>query len=201
MKHFTIIIDNGHGKDTAGKRSPDGILQEWAWNRDCAAKIVETLKCLGYDVVLLVPEDKDISLQERCDRINTICLERGRSNCILISVHANAAGMGDWMNATGWSVWTSPGQTQADVIATMMYERAVQTWGANRCRKEMSDGDPDYEKRFFILIHTLCPAVLVENFFYDNKKDYTYLCSPASIYECADVMCKGVIDYIKSIEK
>ena len=24
-----ILIDNGHGQDTKGKRSPDGLLMEW----------------------------------------------------------------------------------------------------------------------------------------------------------------------------
>ena len=28
-----ILIDNGHGVETPGKRSPDGILREYAWNR------------------------------------------------------------------------------------------------------------------------------------------------------------------------
>lgn len=202
MRRFTLIIDNGHGRNTPGKKSPDAILQEWAWNRDCAGRLVETLKGRGFEVVTLVPEEEDISLKERCSRINKICNEKGTANCILISVHANAAGNGyDWMNATGWSVWTSPGKTKSDDIATAMYKRAVQTWGNSRCRKDMSDGDPDYENSFYILVHSLCPAVLVENFFYDNKKDYNYLLSPASIYECSEVMAKGVIDYINTINQ
>ena len=29
-----ILIDNGHGRETAGKRSPDGRLLEWAYTRN-----------------------------------------------------------------------------------------------------------------------------------------------------------------------
>ena len=31
-----ILIDNGHGQETAGKRSPDGRLLEWSYNREIA---------------------------------------------------------------------------------------------------------------------------------------------------------------------
>lgn len=33
-----ILIDNGHGRETPGKRSPDGTLREYAWNRLIAGK-------------------------------------------------------------------------------------------------------------------------------------------------------------------
>ena len=29
-----ILIDNGHGEDTAGKRSPDWTLREYAYTRE-----------------------------------------------------------------------------------------------------------------------------------------------------------------------
>lgn len=31
-----ILIDNGHGNNTPGKRSPDGRLLEWAYTREIA---------------------------------------------------------------------------------------------------------------------------------------------------------------------
>ena len=36
-----ILIDNGHGIDTKGKRSPDGRLLEYAQNRLLAGRIVQ----------------------------------------------------------------------------------------------------------------------------------------------------------------
>ena len=46
-----------------------------------------------------------------------------------------------------------------------------------------------------ILRDTICPAVLVENFFQDNREDVQYLLSPTSIYDCAEVIRDGVIKY------
>lgn len=42
----------------------------------------------------------------------------------LISIHVNAAGNGPWMNARGWSAWTSKGQTAGDKLADKLYEAA-----------------------------------------------------------------------------
>lgn len=85
-----ILIDNGHGVDTPGKRSPDGKLREYAWNRLIASRVVAALTDLGHDAQLLVPEQEDISLSERCRRVNAICQALGTRNVILISIHANA---------------------------------------------------------------------------------------------------------------
>lgn len=73
-----IIIDNGHGVDTPGKRSPDGKLREYAWNRLIAGRIVAVLTDLGHDVQLLVPEQEDISLSERCRRQGRSLVQRDR---------------------------------------------------------------------------------------------------------------------------
>lgn len=35
-----ILIDNGHGKETPGKRSPDGRLKEYAYTREIADRVV-----------------------------------------------------------------------------------------------------------------------------------------------------------------
>lgn len=190
-----ILIDSGHGKNTSGKCSPDGVLREWAWNKDCAQIVIETLKGKGYDVILINPEDEDISLSERVNRVN----KYGKDS-ILISIHINAAGNGNkWMSARGWSVWTSVGQTKSDTLATLIFAEAEKQWGSKRVRKDMSDGDVDYEDGFYILRKTVCPAVLVEHFFMDNKEDYDYLCSPNSLYECSDVIVNGVVNYMENI--
>ena len=107
-----ILIDNGHGIQTKGKRSPDGTLLEYAYTRDLARQIVTTLKARGYDSELLVPEDDDIPLPERVRLTNAHCQSLGKANVILISIHVNAAGDGTlWHTATGWSRYTCKGQT------------------------------------------------------------------------------------------
>ena len=188
-----ILIDNGHGIQTKGKRSPDGQLLEYAYTRDLARRIVSILKARGYDSELLVPEDDDIPLSERVRRTNAHCQALGKSNVILISLHINAAGDGTkWMNATGWSCYTCKGQTESDRLADCLYEAAIKNFPDRRIRKDYSDGDPDWEENFYILRHTHCPAVLIENFFMDNKQDLAYLLSQEGRREIIETIIDGI---------
>ena len=195
-----ILIDNGHGIQTKGKRSPDGTLLEYAYTRDLARQIVKILKSRGYDSELLVPEEDDIPLSERVRRTNAHCQALGKSNVILISLHINAAGDGTkWMNATGWSCYTCKGQTQSDTLANCLYEAAIKKFPGRRIRTDYSDNDPDWEENFYILRHSLCPAVLTENFFMDNKSDLEYLQSKAGKQAVVDTHIEGIIEYLDSL--
>ena len=193
-----ILIDNGHGGDTAGKRSPDGSLREYKYAREIAEKVVSELKKRGFDAERIVTEENDISLSERCRRVNSICDRVGTKNVILVSIHCNAAGNGSqWMNARGWEAWTSVGQTAADKMADCLYKAAEET--DFKIRKDTTDGDPDKEGHLYILKHTKCPAVLTENLFQDNKEDVAFLLSEAGKETIVSLHVKGIINYLKTI--
>lgn len=212
-----ILIDNGHGYDTNGKKSPDRSLLEYKWNREVALLILASLKSKGYDAELVVPEENDISLQERCRRTNEWCKKLGTRNVIFVSIHSNAAGSdGKWKSAGGWCVYTSPGQTKADALATSLWNSAnsvlepykerfavLKGQGAYDSRQkpmraDWSDGDPDYEARFYVLVHTSCPAVLTESLFYDNKADMEFLLSEEGKQLITQLHVDGIINYIKN---
>ena len=56
MKYPIILIDNGHGKDTKGKRSPDGSLEEWRFARDIAAEVVRRLSERKYNGICTIEQ-------------------------------------------------------------------------------------------------------------------------------------------------
>lgn len=193
-----ILIDNGHGLNTSGKRSPDGKFLEAIYNREIAKRIVAELQNKGYDAELLVQESEDISLQERVRRTNELCQTLGKSNVILISIHVNAAGDGSkWMNATGWSCYTCKGQTQSDTLANCLYEAAIKNFPGRRIRTDYSDKDPDWEENFYILRHSLCPAVLTENFFMDSHSDLEYLQSKDGKQAVVDTHAEGIMEWLR----
>ena len=193
-----ILIDNGHGIQTKGKRSPNGQLLEYAYTRELARRIVTTLKSRGYDSELLVPEDDDIPLSERVRRTNAHCQALGKPNVILISLHLNAAGDGTrWHTATGWSCYTCKGQTESDRLADCLYKVAEQILKNQVIRTDYArDGDPDWEENFYILSHSLCPAVLTENFFMDSQSDLEYLRSRAGKQAIIDTHVEGITEYL-----
>lgn len=192
-----ILIDNGHGVDTKGKRSPDGRLLEYAENRLLAGRIVSALKAQGHDAELLVPEDNDVSLFQRCDRVNRFCYALGKENVILVSIHCNAAGKGDrWYNATGWCAYTTLKDTPADRLATCLYNAAQIHIPDQRLRMDLTDGDPDIGASFYLLRHTSCPAVLTENLFMDNQADVEYLLSDIGQTNLVNLHVTGINFYL-----
>lgn len=193
-----ILIDPGHGIDTPGKRSPDGLFREYLWNRQVADLILEGLVSAGVDASLVVTETNDVTLRNRVNRVNTICNRVGASNVLLVSVHANAAGNGSaWMNARGWSCYTSKGKTKSDQVAECLYDAFEAEFQDRKIRKDMSDGDRDWEENFYVLQKSKCPAVLLENFYYDNREECAWMLQEKTKRRIADAAVKGIIKYIK----
>lgn len=193
-----ILIDPGHGIDTPGKRSPDGLFLEYLWNRQVADLILEGLVSAGVDASLVVTETNDVTLRNRVNRVNTICNRVGASNVLLVSIHANAAGNGSaWMNAKGWSCYTSKGKTKSDQVAECLYDAFEEEFQDRKIRKDMSDGDRDWEENFYVLQKSKCPAVLLENFFYDNREECAWMLQEETKRRIASAAVKGIIKYIK----
>ena len=193
-----ILIDPGHGIDTPGKRSPDGLFREYLWNRQVADLILEGLLSAGVDASLVVTETNDVTLRNRVNRVNTICNRLGASNVLLVSIHANAAGNGSaWMNAKGWSCYTSKGKTKSDQVAECLYDAFEAEFQDRKIRKDMSDGDRDWEENFYVLQKSKCPAVLLENFFYDNREECAWMLQEETKKRIASAAVKGIIKYIK----
>ena len=86
------------------------------------------------------------------------------------------------------------GHTLSDTLATCLYQSACHTLKGKAIRTDYArDGDSDWEENFYILRHTHCPAVLIENFFMDNKQDLAYLLSQ----ECRRDILETIIDGIE----
>lgn len=199
-----VLIDNGHGQNTLGKCSPDRRLMEWKWTREIARKVVDGLKKQGIDAQLLVPENHDVSLNERVVRVNRWCVERGAKSVVLVSIHNNACPPNDnqWHNASYWSVWIYRQEivragklVQVKLASKESRELAEMfTKGARANGWKVGVCDGDYkEANFQILRETLCPAVLTENFFQDNRKDVDFLLSDSG----KEAIVKLHIDTIK----
>ena len=221
-KDIHIILDYGHAQRTPGKCSPlysttSGSYKEffltkpefgkdryyeYLSNRIIGKKIFSALECAGFSVhetISDISSPIDISLTERVRRTNTICAKYGAGNCLFLSIHSNAAGNGGWMNARGWSGWTTKGQNNSDKLATSLYKFADLYFlsDGQKVRKDATDKDPDYEANFAVIKGANCPAILTESFFYDNKDDLMYLMSDKGVSNIVKVHLEGVLDYLK----
>lgn len=195
MKDIVFLLDSGHGgmingvyqtDPKIGKyfRFPDGeIAYEGVVNRQIKKLVLEKMTSKGIRAVDVCPSELDLSLDARCDYVNLLCREYGNTNCLLISLHSNAG------QGTGFEIWTSPGQNKSDEYATKFFNLFATYFPTMALRQDKSDGDPDKESRFYILVNTKCPAILTEFLFYDNRKDWEVLKDPATHIRYANMIC------------
>ncbi|MCK9446930.1 N-acetylmuramoyl-L-alanine amidase [bacterium] len=198
MSKYTWLFDNGHGGlvngiyVTPGKRSPiwsDGRqLFEGVTNRLIIKRIMELCDSANIKYINIVPENNDISLETRVKRANAIAKN---TPCIYVSVHCNAGG------GTGWEVYTTPGETKSDAIATEFFISAKRFLPNFKMRTDYSDQDPDKENLFYVIAKTSCPAILTENLFMDTlNPDCEFLMSSCGIETIAQLHFEA----IKNIE-
>lgn len=195
---YIVCLESGHGKDVCGKRSPDGRLLEWEWTREIKYRLAEVLESQHVAQCFDInPEDTEPGLSVRANRVNAV-YKKNNKKAIFVSIHVNAAGNGEWMNARGWSIWTTKGKTESDNFATVMWEEANKVFSKDgiQMRKDTSDGDNDYEANFTVIYKTLCPSVLVENLFQDSKQDVEYLLSEHGKEACVTAMANGIKKYL-----
>lgn len=201
---MVILLDNGHAKSTPGKRQRlknGSYFFEYEFNRQIVERIAKKLDLLGIKYEIITPEvNTDIPLSTRANRVNQYCAKYGTSNCFLISVHSNAYGDGiTFTSSKGWSVYTTKGKTKSDEYSTVMWneaDRILPKYGFT-LRKDVTDGDPDYEENFTIIYKSKCPAVLTENLFFTNEKEVEFLMSDEGQNAIADIHVEAIKKIIK----
>lgn len=191
-----ILLDAGHGESTPGKRSPDGRLREYKYCREIAKAVQEELVNRGFQVELIVKDNNDTSLAERCRLVNQYCDKYGKSNTVLVSIHCNAAGSGaDWMNAKGWSVFISNNSSdKSKKLAECLFNAAQ---GEGLTLRKYSQTQVYWRQNLAICRDTKCPAVLTENLFQDNKEDVDFLLSEEGKKAIVKLHVEGLLKYIK----
>jgi N-acetylmuramoyl-L-alanine amidase len=209
-KNVLICLDNGHGEETPGKRSPWSAckvppelpLREYKYCREIVSMLAQVLADDGYPVFVVVPEEWDVTLAERGRRINGMVNDATLKgmHALSISIHNNAAGSGkEWKKAYGWSVWTTRGQNNSDKLAQCLFDAAkeVLTPLDQKTRHDTSDGDDDYEDNFAMCRMPKCPAVLTENMFQDCVDEVRFLLSDEGKDAIVEIHRRGIERFVK----
>ncbi|MBN1182133.1 MAG: N-acetylmuramoyl-L-alanine amidase [Bacteroidales bacterium] len=184
---YLWILDNGHGKATAGKRSPkldDGRqLLEYEYNRKIVAKLIEKLNVASIDNHNLVPETEgDISLEERVKRANDLTSAKPK---MYVSIHGNAYGSG--------SSWTSPNGIETYYYTSSLKGRRMARIFQEHLIEEVGWNDRGIKTaNFYVLKYTDMPAVLSENGFYTNKDECIKMLDDTWIEKIATAHFKAI---------
>lgn len=196
-----ILIDNGHGDPpiTGGKHSPDNRLKEYYYCREIAQRVSRELSLRGFEAILLTPELTDTPLNDRVRKVNAWARKQGAQNVVLVSIHNDAAGAdGQWHNARGFSVYLSKNASaKSKRLAQIFTENAIKMGlTGNRCIPK----EKYWVKSLAMTRDTLCPAVLTENLFQDNREDVEFLLSDAGKRAIVTLHVDSIIQYINSLK-
>ena len=163
-----VCIDPAHGGRDSGAVGPTGV-KEKSVVRDIAHHLECGFNSCGIAAYRTRLGDETLSLSKRCEIANA-----SGAN-LFLSLHANASTN---PQAHDFEVWTSPGFTAADPYATRIFNTVTAAFPELNGRRDSSDGDPDKESKFYVLIHTKMPAVLIETAFISNPEEERWLTDP-----------------------
>ena len=190
-----VIIDPGH----AGRNIDPGAVNERAGLREsditlAVAKLVENYLLDAGQEVKLTRTDWEQAETDDLRYRTSMANDWGAD--IFVSLHCNSA---MHPNAKGYEVWTSPGNTLGDELATCIYRQIAAEFPDRVGRADYSDGDPDKESRFYVLMYTDAPACLVEMAFISNDEEAALLADTAWQDRYARAIARGVADYIREV--
>jgi N-acetylmuramoyl-L-alanine amidase len=178
-----IALDNGHGANTPGKRTPkfeDGtFMHEWEFNRRVVQILAVELQRCGFSVLEVSPTDEDTDLMVRTARANTAKAD------LFLSVHANAL-TGSWGNARGIETLTA-GVGESVRVGAILQRHLVADTGLYD--RGLKDGT-----WLGVVKYTRMPAVLVECGFMDNLNEARLLVTEEYRRVCAVALAKGVCE-------
>lgn len=187
MKFNRVFINPGHGANDSGAVGKN--LKE----ADVNMKLALELYKKPWKNVLLSRWNGTGALWKKntaSEALERICRDANDWEAdLFVSIHCNSEDSG---TARGWEIWTSPGQTGSDAIATSVYTAVQNMFPFMKMRIDTSDGDPDKEASFYVLKHSNMPAILIELAFISNKEDEMMLDNSQFIRTMADAIYKGI---------
>lgn len=191
-KKVLIILDPGHGGKDPGAVF-DGVI-EASFNLSIAMKIRWHLdKLLPYAKVLMT-RDSDVymSLADRVAFCNKYIISE-INHVFFVSIHCNAA-LSDI--ARGMEVYVSQ-ITRRSRLSDRMANCISKALSRAGWKIRQNLNTAYKQANFYVLNHTLCPAVLVENLFITNAEDRKLLKDDWP--ELARLEAVGIATFIKTL--
>jgi len=183
-----IALDDGHGMETAGKRTPaipelgGRVIHENEFNREVVKYLDAELKRCGFNTLMVAPGDDDTSLSARTNLANA------KGADAYISIHYNAFdGTFNGNDPEGLSIHIYPGSVQGRKLAECVL-KYLKEGTAQKNRGII-------ESNFYVLRETNMPAILSENGFMDNKREALLMLNVDFQKEVAREHAKGICDY------
>lgn len=215
MAKYLVACDDGHGMETAGKRTPNlksdikfrgktykkgSYIHENEFNKNIMNLFIEGCKRCGINTIEIAHGDKDVPLKDRVNKANSNKVD------LYISFHANAL-TGNWQEKAYGLVVLKHEKcySMTNSLANNVYKNLKNrvNWYSNGATKYGVRKDTEITgNSLYVLKNTKMPAILIEYGFMDNWNDVKNMCTDKFSRDCAEATLKGVcetlnIKYIK----
>lgn len=183
---FMLILDDGHGVETPGKRTPTGT-KENQFNSAVVAKVKSIAEERGINVLLTAPEIADIPLKTRTDRANIAYSDLKPSDkCVMVSIHYNAhLSTFEGSNASG--VETLYSKADSKYLAECIHENLIM--GTQQVNRKVK------LQNLHMTRETKMPSVLIECGFMDDPREAALMLDDAFQSEVATEVVKGLCKF------
>jgi N-acetylmuramoyl-L-alanine amidase len=184
-----VALDDGHGKNTAGKRTPyikslGREIRENEFNEPVVNYLKAELQRCGFKTVLTAPTDADTPLAQRVSIANNAKAD------LFISIHFNAFdGTFEGKNPEGFSAHIDPSRGQSEVFAKIALKHLAA--GTKQVNRGL------VLQQLYVTANTKLPAVLFELGFMDNEREALLMLNKNFQKECAKEIAMAVCEYYK----
>lgn len=186
MEKFKIILDAGHGKDTPGKRVPDGSMREFQFNA-AVATLAKNLLVKFQNVEVQFTHDPSGEIDVPLEKRSNYCNQWGAN--VLVSIHANADGDG-WSDGNGIETFTyTTKPKEAMELAAILQKRMVGLTGRRDRGVKQAN--------LHMVREVKCTAVLVECGFMTNHTEAELLKSQNYRLLCAQAIANSLVEKYK----
>ncbi|WP_434799678.1 N-acetylmuramoyl-L-alanine amidase [Terrisporobacter vanillatitrophus] len=203
-KKYLIALDDGHGMETLGKRTPpltkdlyiDGklirkkgeVIKENEFNSAVVKYLEKALKRCGFNVLLVSSGDSDVPLKTRVSRANSAGADA------YISKHYNAVGE-KWQGKVKGLVTIIHynSSSKSKELAKNVHEELWELHKDHNCKNFGVRKDTDISGfSLYVLKNTKMPAILTESGFMDNMTEAVEMLDPKFQKADAEGTCKGI---------
>lgn len=188
-----VIIDPGHGGGDPGKIGVNDVLEKDV-NLQIAFKLKKLLEKKGVSVVMTREEDTSLGGDESgskkvADLKSRIKMVENEKADIMVSIHQNSYSSEKVKGAQVFYYTNSDeGKKLSEYIQNSIKESVDKD--NNRAAKANNN--------YYILLHSACPAVIVECGFLSNHEEAAKLSDKDYQQDMAEAIADGVFDYLSA---
>lgn len=187
-----IALDNGHGFETPGKRTPpfpgtNQVIREWQFNHPTTRKLKEFLEQAGHEVLMVSDTAEDTPLMERVRKANAWGAD------IFVSVHFNAYN-GIWGTHGGIETLYYENSNQGKELAMYVQNGLIKATGLKD--RGIVPRPASGKGRIAVLADTKMPAILTECGFMDNLEEAKLMLDVEYQTKCAKAIATGINKYL-----